>query len=197
MVFLDDPDATLSATLLRHSANATLCASTSHENEEAVKELALALGLELEVDVDGNITIEIPGGGEVPSLDDKFDAKDAAGDAPANLTNAKDMEDAIESNKSDIDNLVVNLGGSVDIDGNITIDNIDALPDQSGAGRQTSLPLDGTDASWADVPEYDDQGVKDDIAQNTTDIAQKFDKDVQGGAGTNIPHNRKGNGRCN
>ena len=82
------------------------------------------------------------------------------------------MEDAIESNKADIDNVVVNLGGSVDIDGNITIDNIDALPDQTGQDGNF-LTTNGTDASWSDVPEYDDQGVKDDIAQNTTDIAQK------------------------
>ena len=145
---LDDPAAG-DPNLTQAGANA-LFVKYINENEEAVKELALALGLELEVDVDGNITIEIPGGGEVPSLDDKFDAKDAAGDAPANLTNAKDMEDAIESNKADIDNVVVNLGGSVDVDGNITIDNIDALPDQTGQDGKF-LTTDGTDASWVDA----------------------------------------------
>ena len=143
----DDPDYATATT--QAQANALFVRYIS-ENEEAVKELALALGLELEVDVDGNITINVDPNGTNPSLDDKFDANDAAGDAPANLTNAKDMEDAIESNKADIDNLVVNLGGSVDIDGNITIDNIDALPDQSGQDGKF-LTTDGTDASWVDA----------------------------------------------
>jgi len=131
------------------------------ENEKAVKDLADAIGLNLEIDADGNITIELPGGGTPPSFDDKFDV----GTGTTTLNDATTMEAAIDANTSDISLLVTGLGGDIN---NIEVD---ALPDQTGANGKF-LTTDGSDASWADVPEYDDQDLKDDIAQNASDIAQ-------------------------
>ncbi len=156
---LDDPAAN-DPNLTQAGANA-LFVKYIEENEEAVKELALALGLQLEVDANGDITIIVDPNGTNPSLGDKFDAKDAVGAAPSNLTNAKDMEDAIDSNKSDIGKLVVGLGGDID---NISVDT-----------SQIEADIAQNASDIADNAS--------DIAQNTTDIAKKFDKDVQGGAG--------------
>ena len=81
------------------------------------------------------------------------------------------MEAAIDANTSDINLLVTGLGGDIN---NIEVD---ALPDQTGANGKF-LTTDGNDASWADVPEYDDQSVKNDIAKNASDIATKYDAGV-------------------
>lgn len=82
------------------------------------------------------------------------------GDIAENTTNIETNSNNIEANKTDIDSLVVNIGGSVDVDGNITLPN-------GGAPIDISEKLDkGTGLVASDAKELEDA-----IGENASNIS--------------------------